>query len=146
MNYKQLIIEKPQIILELHRKYGPVVRTGPKAVWISDKDMIHKILGSHKYGKSERYNVFKLGGDNLFATQDIAYHRVQKRLMGNAYTPTALRELEPMVYEVGVQQLVNRLYQHADNGDTIDLMVLFKYMTFVSIRHHYHSIFIDTCH
>lgn len=67
--------------------------------------------------------------------------------MGNAYTPSALRELEPMVYKVGVQQLVNRLYQHADNEDTIDLMVLFKYMTLVSIcHHHYHPIFIDTCH
>ncbi|RKP23573.1 cytochrome P450, partial [Syncephalis pseudoplumigaleata] len=78
----------------------------------------------------ELYDVFKVGGDNLFATQDIAYHRVQKRLMANAYTPTALRELESMVYEEGVLRLVDRLYAHADAGETVDMMVLLKHMTF----------------
>ncbi|KAI8048996.1 cytochrome P450 [Syncephalis plumigaleata] len=130
VNYKQFVVQNPQIILDLHRKYGPIVRTGPKTVWISDKDMIHKILGSHKYGKADSYHKFRLLGDNLFATQDIAYHRVQRRLMANAYTPSALRELEPMVYEVGVQQFVNKLYQYADAGDAVDLMLLSKHMTF----------------
>ncbi|KAI9591962.1 cytochrome P450 [Syncephalis fuscata] len=130
LNIKQLYTEDPNIIINMHKKYGPIVRTGPKTVWVSESEMIRKMLSSHKYKKGAIFDAFKIGGDNLFATRDIEFHRVQKRLMGQAYTPTALKELEPMIYKVGVARLVARLRRHANAGETIDLMNLLKYMAF----------------
>ena len=63
--------------------------------------------------------------------------RIQKRLRATAFTPKALKELEPMIYEVGIARLVDRLRRHADAGESVNLMSLMKYMTFVGDRRLY---------
>ncbi|RKP28056.1 cytochrome P450 [Syncephalis pseudoplumigaleata] len=117
-------------VIAIHKKYGPIVRTGRGSVWVSDVDMIRKILGSHNYNKTYYYDAFRFDGDNLFATRDVAYHRVQKRLMLPAYTPSALGNLEPLLYEMGVRRLADVIREHAVAGEAIDLLDLFHCMTF----------------
>ncbi|KAI9591067.1 cytochrome P450 [Syncephalis fuscata] len=110
---KRLFSEDRSKVIDIHKKYGPIIRTGRTTVWISDATMIRKILSSHNYNKSPNYDVFNFDGDNLFATRNIDYHRVQKRLMLPAYTPKALNDLEPLLYDKGISRLSDRLRAHA---------------------------------
>ncbi|KAI9591921.1 cytochrome P450 [Syncephalis fuscata] len=99
-------------------------------VWVSGVTMVRKILGSYQFEKSFHYEAFRTEGNSLFTTNDPEQHRLQKRLMLPAYTPKALSELEPLIYSVGISPLVERLRQHADSGDTIDMMDLFQRLAF----------------
>ena len=101
-------------------------------MWISDVPSIRRILRTHKYGKSQLFDAFKIVGDNLFSTRDIEFHKVQKRLMLPAYSISALNDLEPMIYDGGVAGLIKRIEQSADAGQAIDIMHLLSCMTFVS--------------
>lgn len=42
-------------LLELHEKYGPVVRLGPKYISVSDKDMVKQILVKDDLMKGPNY-------------------------------------------------------------------------------------------
>ncbi|RKP26506.1 cytochrome P450, partial [Syncephalis pseudoplumigaleata] len=129
-NFQQLYTEDPAIALDLHKQYGPIVRIGPSEVWVSGVTMIRKILGSYQFSKSFHYEAFRTEGNSLFTTNDPDSHRLQKRLMLPAYTINSLNELEPLIYNVGVRQLVERVGRHADAGDTIDMMDLFQRLAF----------------
>ncbi|KAI8050856.1 cytochrome P450 [Syncephalis plumigaleata] len=130
ITFRRMFIKDPYMVVAIHKKYGPIVRTGPTTVWISDIHMVRKIQGSHQYGKSEIFDAFKLVGDNLFATRNVEYHKMQKRLMLPAFSPSALDKLEPMIYDSGVTRLIERVGKRADAGEYVDLMQLLNYMTF----------------
>ncbi|KAI9599258.1 cytochrome P450 [Syncephalis fuscata] len=118
---------------EVHERYGPIVRTGPNTLWVASAASIRKVNGSHQYVKGTDYATNRIGGENVFSTRDVDYHRIQKRLMMPAYTPNALNELEPLIYEIGIARLIERLNEHADAGHSVDLMNLLKNMTFDTI-------------
>ncbi|KAI9594288.1 cytochrome P450 [Syncephalis fuscata] len=130
LNLEQLFFTERENILAKYKRYGPIMRAGPNTVWVSSAASIRKVLGSHNYAKSPDYGVFEFDGESLFTTRNVDYHRVQKRLMLPSYTPNSLRELEPLIYESGLSQLVKRISEHAIAGENIDIMLLFKYMTF----------------
>ncbi|KAI8049278.1 cytochrome P450 [Syncephalis plumigaleata] len=118
---------------EAHRTYGPIVRVGPKTIWISDSTMIRKVNSSYQYNKGEDYESFRVGEIGLFTTRDANFHRVRKRLMLPAFTPAALNDLEPIIYDMGLHLMIQRLYEYADNGQAVDLMDLLKKMTLDTI-------------
>ncbi|RKP22392.1 hypothetical protein SYNPS1DRAFT_25883 [Syncephalis pseudoplumigaleata] len=84
----------------------------------------------YKFAKLYYYDYFGWGGQNLLSTKDVQEFRVMKRLMLPAFTPNALAELEPMIHASGVEKLMRIIGEHADAGDAVDLMALFKKMTF----------------
>ncbi|KAI9596188.1 cytochrome P450 [Syncephalis fuscata] len=129
-NFQQLYTEDPAIALDLHKRYGPIVRIGPNEVWVSGVTMIRKILGSYQFKKSFHYEAFRTEGNSLFTTNDAEQHRLQKRLMLPAYTTNSLSELESLIYDVGISRLVARLRRHADAGDTVDMMDMFQRLAF----------------
>ncbi|KAI8056259.1 cytochrome P450 [Syncephalis plumigaleata] len=102
----------------------------PKTVWICDADIVRKVLGTHYYRKDPIYNGFRFGGHNIFSTRDVDYHRIQKRLMSPAYTPNALNNLEPMLYDIGIRRLADVVRKRANTGEVVDLLDLFHRMTF----------------
>ncbi|RKP05695.1 hypothetical protein THASP1DRAFT_32463 [Thamnocephalis sphaerospora] len=53
----------------LHKRYGPIFRTGSQVVNISCPDMIRTVYMSYRFPKGPNYNAFKFHGDNIFATQ-----------------------------------------------------------------------------
>ncbi|KAI8056658.1 cytochrome P450 [Syncephalis plumigaleata] len=127
---RQLFVGDIDAFLNMHAKYGTVVRAGPNTVWVSSAAGIRKLFSSHAYAKAPVYDAFKVGGDNLFSTRDVDYHKVQKRLMLPGYTPMALNQLEPLISKVGIENLVTRLTRHAKAGEVVDLMDLLQCMTF----------------
>ncbi|KAG8165886.1 hypothetical protein KVR01_004438 [Diaporthe batatas] len=84
--------------LELHARYGPLVRVGPKHVSFSDGRLIPTVYGFNtRFWKSEFYDMFHLdGATTTFSERDELAHREKRRPVAAAYSMSTMRELEPM--------------------------------------------------
>ncbi|EDN03976.1 predicted protein [Histoplasma mississippiense (nom. inval.)] len=89
--------------IEVHEKYGPLVRIGPNHVSASDPEALKTIYNfTNIFPKSEFYSIGeglyegkKL--PTLFTTRSNEYHARLKRASAKGFSMTALSELEPYV-------------------------------------------------
>ncbi|KAJ5777243.1 pisatin demethylase [Penicillium odoratum] len=121
--------------VDLHRKYGALVRIGPKHVSVSDPDAIQVIYGLNKgFTKTGFYPIQCISWKkkpqmNLFSTRDEKFHREQKRPVANAYSMTALLELEASI-DSCTQIFVSQLRKSADRKASVDLGAWLQYYAF----------------
>ncbi|KAK4225578.1 cytochrome P450 [Podospora fimiseda] len=89
--------------LQLHGKYGKLVRIGPNCISVGDPREIQKIYGTGvRMQKSDYYTVLQpmsrgKAVQGLFNTQDENLHRALKRPIAGYYSMTNLVEFEPYV-------------------------------------------------
>ncbi|KAI0446170.1 benzoate 4-monooxygenase cytochrome P450 [Xylaria telfairii] len=95
--------DMPRRNIEVHRKYGPVVRIGPKTISFSSPEALHTIHGSRQaYPKSDFYKPTAAMFEgapllNLFSARDVDYHSSLKKRVGSLYTKTAVLSLEAKI-------------------------------------------------
>ncbi|KAJ5373922.1 Cytochrome P450 oxidoreductase [Penicillium concentricum] len=101
--------------LDLHRKYGKVVRTGPDLVSVGDPAEINVIYNaSDKFKKSAFYIPFMIYDDqgllpDPLVLSDKTLHTRMKKNAYNAYSMGSMLQLEPLVDTV-----TNRLFKILD--------------------------------
>ncbi|KAF3012828.1 hypothetical protein E8E14_009139 [Neopestalotiopsis sp. 37M] len=90
--------------IDLHQKYGKLVRLGPNSISIGDATEVLQIYGTTgpNFGKSDFYQALQpmIGGQRihgLFHTQDESLHRAMKRPIAAMYSMSNLVEFEPHV-------------------------------------------------
>ncbi|KAK2609701.1 hypothetical protein N8I77_003190 [Diaporthe amygdali] len=120
--------------VELHQKYGKIVRVGPNYYSIDDPAAIKTIYGhGTQYEKSKWYEVWNARHDlyrtNLFALRDIKTHSSTRRHYAGVYAMSSLVSYEPYVNNC-IDILSNRLRMCAKSGETIDLSKWFQYYAF----------------
>ncbi|KAF2683060.1 cytochrome P450 [Lentithecium fluviatile CBS 122367] len=87
----------------LHERYGPIVRTAPNVVNISDPAAINTIFGiGSRFTKSLFYTPFTVRYDgevmdNILSTNDFDEHKRLKRSVAPKYSMTSMRSLEYLV-------------------------------------------------
>ncbi|KAL4961348.1 cytochrome P450 [Aspergillus stella-maris] len=92
--------------MELHRKYGKVVRVGPRLVSVTDPNEINTIYGvTRNFYKSSFYDPSTPYDDegivpDPFVLKDKQMHARMKRNPANAYSMSSLVQLEPYIDEV----------------------------------------------
>jgi len=96
-------------LLDWHRLYGPIVRVGIDVVSVNDIEAYRQIYGNPRFIKNVSYDDFNTAGEDLFNTRDREFHKRRKGLLMPLYGTSAIRVVEPMVREVGVDALINRL-------------------------------------
>lgn len=86
-------------MIELHKKHGKLVRTGPNEVSVADLSAIKKIYGAGtKFVKSPWYSVFQgYRKFDLFAERDETIHSAQRRLVSRIYSMDALLDFEKYI-------------------------------------------------
>lgn len=86
-------------VMDLHKKHGPLVRTGPNEVSVSDIAAVKQIYGAgSRFTKSSWYSVWQGRRKfDLFPERDESIHSKQKRLVSRIYSMSALKDLEPYV-------------------------------------------------
>ncbi|PWN92576.1 cytochrome P450 [Acaromyces ingoldii] len=93
-----------QVILDLHEKYGPVVRIAPDEVSFVDATALKKLFGhgSNSAPKTKWYNTWQLSGqgESVFATQNAQMHAKLRRKLASTYSMTAILQVESLVQEV----------------------------------------------
>jgi hypothetical protein len=119
---------QPFILLELHEKYGPVVRVAPNELSFNTatswKDIYGYRPGHMAFVKSKFYDggpfVKRFGTRSLVNTQDPTEHGKMRRYLSHAFSEKSLREQETLVAEE-VDKLVEKLgeFGAAENGTNL---------------------------
>ena len=116
-------------MIDLHAKYGTLVRTGPNEVSVSDLNAIKIIYGKtnalvcsgndfdnsegygSKFRRSDWYSVFQGHRKfDLFGERDKRIHSSQRRLVSSIYSMDRLKDLEPSI-DNAVTALLSRFIQ-----------------------------------
>ena len=111
--------------VELHRKYGPVVRLGPNEYSIDDPDAAKIIYGHGRpFMKSAWYyasgNVDQVHKFDLFSDQNAKRHSESRRKIASAYSMTSLLKMEGFVDNCS-KILVEKFSGFAAKGEVINL-------------------------
>ncbi|KAF2859255.1 cytochrome P450 family protein [Piedraia hortae CBS 480.64] len=112
--------DMPTVMIDLHRKYGPLVRTAPDEVSISDLAAVKTIYTpGTRFKKSEFYRPFNNDREfDLFGGRDERLHAQQRRLVARAYTMDSVRDNED-----GVDSIIRIFLKCIDNhaGKKMDM-------------------------
>ena len=122
-------LEKVQ--MQLHARYGPVVRISPNEVLISDPSAIKSIYGhSSNFRKTKFYIPFGTkDNDDLFTDPNVVRHAHHRREIASAYSMTSLVELEPMVDKC-VETMCDQFRGLAGQGKPLDIAKWLQFYAF----------------
>ncbi|RPD57205.1 high nitrogen upregulated cytochrome P450 monooxygenase 2, partial [Lentinus tigrinus ALCF2SS1-7] len=111
--------------VEMHEKYGDIVRTGPNEVSINDASFVEPLLGASGLPKGPNHmgSAMSETNVNLVGIRDIPLHLQRRRPWNRGLKQGALKEYEPLIAE-RAQLLVRRL---KDQSGSVDLGLWFKY-------------------
>ncbi|KAI8229977.1 Cytochrome P450 monooxygenase FUS8 [Colletotrichum sp. SAR 10_86] len=115
-NYKSPLRKVPG---PCHKKYGGIVRLGPRQVWISDKEAMKTILVKTDLPKVAMYAEISRDkfSPGLFGEIRPEPHKRLKRFLSPAFTVNYINNLE-MFFKTTVRDLLNK-YQTQINADPV---------------------------
>ena len=122
----------PRLFVQLHAKYGEVVRSGPQDLTFFTPDAWQDIYGQGKqkvFIKDPRSYRAPPGGVRDLLTASDADHRRYRTLVGHAFSDRALKEQQPII-DSHVDLLMQRLREVSKTGRPIDIHQWFNYTTF----------------
>nr|AAX81444.1 high nitrogen upregulated cytochrome P450 monooxygenase 2 [Phanerodontia chrysosporium] len=116
-------------VRRLHDQYGDIVRIGPNDVSIRDASCISSGLGSQGLPKGPMWDGRFMYSPipAMVGARDHAYHMQRRRPWNRAFSATALKEYEPLIYG-RVHQLVSALADR--QGQVVDIAKWIGYFTY----------------
>ncbi|KAE8421482.1 cytochrome P450 [Aspergillus pseudocaelatus] len=125
--WKQARFRNCEVLHELHKQYGDIVRTGPNEVTLFGTEAYYKVHGKDsECGRAAYYDLLH-PMVSLDTTRDPAVHAYRRKIWDQAFSMRALERLEPLVYEKAdllVQQLRNQ------NQSPVNISAWLEYYTF----------------
>ncbi|KAI0379847.1 cytochrome P450 [Hypomontagnella monticulosa] len=124
----------PDVLLRLHDRYGPVVRTSPNELSFIEplqwKEIYgHKPPGHPEFSKDEKYHSGLKGGPTIL-NADRHYHGHIRKLLAHGFSDKSLREQEAVIQEY-VNVLMQRLHEVSQGGSMpVDIASWYNFMTF----------------
>ncbi|KAB5546803.1 cytochrome P450 [Coniochaeta sp. 2T2.1] len=111
----------------LHQKYGPIVRTGPGNLSVSDPNAIRVVLANEsKCTKSPWYDK-SLPVVNLHTVRDQKKHDNRRKVFSKAFSPSAMKDYDTRVV-VHCEEFVRQMRRLA--GQPFDASAWLKYFAF----------------
>jgi cytochrome P450 len=88
---------------------------------------VRRSFMTYKFAKAKTYSLFNINGPNLFSTTDRDFHQNIKKLILPAFNNKTLAAMEPTIYRVGSESLVQYLDSFMDQASSkeFDLFHLF---------------------
>ena len=126
---------QPYKVLELHEKYGPVVRTAPNELSFSSavswKDIYGFRQGHLPFIKSEFYDggSFADQAHSIVSERDPVTHGKMRRYLSHAFSDRSLKDQENLVAEV-VDLFMKQLGEYASGDEGADIVIWFNLATF----------------
>ncbi|RPD58907.1 high nitrogen upregulated cytochrome P450 monooxygenase 2 [Lentinus tigrinus ALCF2SS1-7] len=119
---------RAQAFVEMHKKYGNIVRSGPNELCIIDASLVGPLLGPTGLPKGPNHVGASVTPEHvsLAGIQDIPYHLQRRRPWNRGLNQNALKEYEPLIFD-RLQLLVRRL---KEQSGTIDLGLWLKYFAY----------------
>ncbi|KAI0827415.1 cytochrome P450 [Trametes gibbosa] len=121
-------LDRHLYLYELHKQYGPVVRTGkylthlwPSTISINSKSAAHVIYKSAQcFNKTDAYDLH-LKGEGLFFIKERDRHSVRRRTWNHAMSKEAIREYIDPLFRT-TQAFVERLVKDTNSKGMVDLV------------------------
>ncbi|KAE8446004.1 hypothetical protein EG329_012643 [Mollisiaceae sp. DMI_Dod_QoI] len=119
-------------ILDLHKKYGDIVRIAPNELSYSHPNAWNDIYGHRKRGEAEN------GKDHLFYERnrsniigcDRETHSRFRRILSNGFSTQAMLAQESII-KIYVDQFIHRLHEKCQGGrNPLNIVSWFNYTTF----------------
>ncbi|KAK1542061.1 benzoate 4-monooxygenase cytochrome P450 [Colletotrichum paranaense] len=126
---------QPYRQLELHEKYGPVVRVAPNELSFSSASSWQDIYGVRKgvepFIKSEFYDGGNFAAEalSIVSERDPKKHAEMRRYLGTAFSDRSLKSQEPMVAEC-VDRLIEKIGMVDVGTQGTDMVMWFNLATF----------------
>ncbi|KAF9887361.1 hypothetical protein FE257_010216 [Aspergillus nanangensis] len=120
-------------VVELHNKYGPVVRLSPSHLGFSDPQAWKDVFGVTPGGENLKYRglyrSMTSGVSDSFLAADTAQHRYMRGLVAPGFTARSIvaQEGQIMAY---VDLLMYQLRNRSTNGSVMDVSQWFNWTTF----------------
>lgn len=110
LTYHAWIGDEASVVHAVHEKYGPVVRTGPNSVDISDGAALANIYTDKGgFGKTDFYANFDIDGHkSIFSETDPANRASRAKAVAVLFSTSSLRQGQDVIYEC-VNRFVERL-------------------------------------
>ncbi|KAI2631766.1 cytochrome P450 [Xylaria nigripes] len=128
-----------QIVDDVHKKLGPVVRIQPNHVSVADDEAIPIIYGhGNGFLKADFYDAFVSIRRGLFNTRDRAEHTRKRKLISHTFAPKSISQFEPYIAE-NLKTFVNRWDELVDKSPRkdktayTDCLTWFNYVAFDTI-------------
>lgn len=86
-------------------QYGDVYRVGPNMANICNPADCRAVLATHRFKKSEFYQMFALIDDTMFTTQSAELAHLRRKQVGPAFTHGYMTNMEPTIIENGIQSI-----------------------------------------
>lgn len=125
-----------QTHIQLHRRYGDVVRLGPNVLSFADPKAIKIIYGLNKQmTKSDFYPVQQAVAkgqrlQSLFSTKDENYHASYRRCVNNAFSMSSLIGYEPLVDSTMGAFIEQTKRRYCDTGKSCHFSKWLQYFAF----------------
>ncbi|KAH7106148.1 benzoate 4-monooxygenase [Auriculariales sp. MPI-PUGE-AT-0066] len=120
-----------EIVDQLHKKLGTVVRIQPNHVSVADEEAIQAIYGhGNGFLKSDFYDAFVSIQRGLFNTRDRAEHTRKRKIISHTFSQKSISQFEPYIHhnlEMFVKQWDGIV---ARGAGTIDCLKWFNYLAF----------------
>lgn len=126
---------QPFKLLELHKKYGPVVRVAPNDLSFNSaaswRDIYSFRQGHKPFIKSEFYDggVFADQAHSIISERDPVVHGQMRKFLSHAFSDKSLKDQEPLVSEV-VDDFMTQLGVHASEEKGVNIVTWYNLTTF----------------
>ncbi|KAL0933736.1 cytochrome p450 [Colletotrichum truncatum] len=133
--YQLLTGTLPYDMLDLHNRYGPVVRIAPDELAFHDsrawKDIMgHRSQGGAEMDKSQKFYRAVPGAPSDIVNAPREEHSTLRRSLAHGFSERSMRDQEPIIKKY-IDLLFQRLHEHGDNGaKPLDLAAWYNYTTF----------------
>lgn len=120
--------------IELHKRYGPVVRVGPDEIHVDDPEFYAEFAGTStkRRNKSTTWYWFSGMKQNIgvaaFATLDHDHHALRRGAMNGFFSKRKVQELEERIRS-HVRKMIERLMESKKAGEVVNLMYLTSALT-----------------
>jgi len=119
-------------IAELHRIHGPIVRVGPNRLALDGsigwtQVFARRPASEPEYEKTPGY--FPPGAEYAIIGSPHQAHRRQRKQLGHAFSDAVIHDHEKTINSY-VQLLVQRIQEHADSKEKVDIVKWLNFTTF----------------
>ncbi|EXK36238.1 hypothetical protein FOMG_09433 [Fusarium oxysporum f. sp. melonis 26406] len=120
----EILCRRSDIILDLHKKYGPVVQIAPNEVSVADLEATKQIYGTKdRWAKSDYFDHFMgYGRRSIFATKPYEGHRIKRKYTSSFYQEKAIYKLPEIEEHIKSRSLA--VLDQVRNGEYVDAFSL----------------------
>ncbi|CAG9984159.1 unnamed protein product [Clonostachys byssicola] len=118
--------------LELHNKYGPIVRTGPNELSFASPESWQAVMGHRKPGQPEngKASYYGASNPNSMVFTDRENHARMRRIVSHGFSASSMLKQQPVI-KLYVDKFIQQLYNNCQDGNAkLNVCAWFNHVTF----------------